>query len=150
MSILYHYHTSLQTLNSLGLFQGQFCAIVETIDNVFCKTMVFPDPAISHIFSNDFIRARLFNQEYDIVVTPVSDDQHKAVILTEKTLPLDTKREHIVLNDYEICNFINKSPLQGKKYICMPNPDKTKVDENVSFLNEKYILYRLMEFKNDR
>ncbi len=147
---LYHYHTFLQTLSSLGFFQGRFFSIIETIDKVYSETMTIPVPVIPEVFNNDFIRARLFNQDYDIVVTTGPVGQHKAVILTEKELPIDTKREHIVLDIYDVCNFINKSPLQVKKYICKSNPDETKVGENVSFLQEKYVIYRLLEFKNGR
>lgn len=145
---LYHYQTSWQ--NCSGLFQGQFFSIIETIEKVYCTTMTFTDPVIPDVFNNDFIRARLFNQDYDIVITPESTQQFKAVILTEKTLSIDTKKEYSVLDAYEISNFVDKSPLLGKKYICKSNPDETKVGENVSFIKEKYIVYRLMEIKNGR
>lgn len=147
---LYHYQTSWQMLNSFGVFTGQFFSIIETIDKVYCTTMTFTGHIIPDAFNNDFIRVRLFNQDYDIVITPEPAQQFKAIILTEKTLPCDTKTEYSVLDAYEISNFINKSPLLGKKYICKSNPDETKISENVSFIKEKYIIYRLMELKNGR
>lgn len=145
---LYHYQTSWQ--NCSGLFQGQFFSIIETIEKVYCTTMTFTDPVIPDVFNNDFMRARLFNRDYDIVITPEPAQQFKVVILTEKPLSIDTKTEYNILDAYEIFNFVDKSPLLGKKYICKSNSDEIKKDENISFIKEKYIVYRLMEFKNAR
>ncbi|MBE0426915.1 MAG: hypothetical protein IBX72_09750 [Nitrospirae bacterium] len=134
MSKLYQFSGSLEKVKAF-FKDTRFTAIIEGIESVEIKDNV----SLNDRF-NDFLRARFFNEKYDITVT-----SSNAVILTEEDGINGISRiEYSVIDSKGLTNFINGNPVVVRKYICKkPGDNITKISDSTYTVNEKLVFYRL-------
>lgn len=142
---IYQYRIPFDNFKSAIAPENTFISIIERIEKVDYD---LSGNSVPDNFGNGFLRARLFNNNYDITVTLDDNGRIMASILTEQSLSITDMASYIILDSYEISNFIQKKELKAKKYICkLKEDDSANVNESVSFVNEKQVFYRLMGVK---